>query len=176
MQWVFYAIAFAGVLLIQHVDARVSLFYLLVGIVSAFCSGMAYNLVRSMRGREYPLTIVFHFQLVGLIAGAVSLIFNWETPQGMDWLYLFLIGASSQLGQIFLTDALQKEKVAGVAIVNYTGLVYAVIVGWAVFGEFQGLMSIAGMLLVVVGVLLSILYARRRDRIEMIAALESTAA
>ena len=93
---------------------------------------------------------------------------------GLDWLWLLGVGIASQLGQIFLTDALQREKVAGVAIVNYTGLVYAVTIGWIVFGEAQGPLAIAGMLLVVLGVLLSVVWSRRQAR--RIEELEATAA
>ncbi len=164
LQWAFYAMAFAGVLFIHQFDTRVSLFYLILGVVSAFCSGVAYNLVRSLRGREHPLTVVFHFQIVGMIAGLFVTTFDWKTPQGMDWLYLFLVGLFSQLGQIFLTNALQKERAASVAIVNYTGLIYAVLFGWFMFGEPQSAASIAGMGLVVVGVVLSVIYNNRRPR------------
>lgn len=170
MQWAFYAIAFSGILLIERVDDRISPFYLALGIISAFCSGVAYNLVRSMRGKEHPLTVVLHFQLVGAVAGAISLLFAWEMPHGRDWLYLFLIGVFSQFGQMFLTNALQRERIAGVAIVNYTGLVYALSVGWLLFGESQGIMALAGMALVVLGVLLSVLYSRRQQQIEQIEA------
>ena len=170
VQWIFYTVAFAGVLLIEQVDDRISPFYLALGIISAFCSGMAYNLVRSLRGKEHPLTVVLHFQLVGAVVGFISLFFDWKTPQGWDWLYLFLIGVFSQLGQIFLTNALQRERIAGVAIINYTGLVYALSIGWIVFGETQGWMALGGMLLVVAGVLMSVLYGRRRQQIEQIEA------
>src|SRR5215203_1318816 len=135
LQWLFYTLAFCGVLLIERIDTRISLFYLVIGIISAFCSGVAYNLVRSLRGREHPLTVVLHFQLVGVVTGFVSLFFQWRTPTGWDWLYLFMIGVFSQLGQIFLTSALQKERVAGVAIINYSGLIYALLIGSLVFGE-----------------------------------------
>lgn len=172
-QWLFYAIAFAGVLLIEQFDTRISPFYLTLGLISAFCSGVAYNLVRSLRGKEHPLTVVLHFQLVGAVVGFISLFFYWETPVGWDWLFLFLIGAFSQLGQIFLTNALQSEPIAGVAIINYTGLVYAISVGWIVFGETQSLISLAGMSLVVIGVVLSVLYGRRRKRLDE---LDATAA
>jgi Predicted permeases len=161
VQWLFYAVAFSGVIFIERFDSRISPFYLAIGIISAFCSGMAYNLVRSLRGREHPLTVVLHFQLVGAIAGFVGILFDWQTPTGWDWLYLFLIAVFSQLGQVFLTNALQKERVAGVAIVNYTGLIYALLVGVFVFGEEQTAASMAGMLLVVFGVLLSVLYSKR---------------
>ncbi|HVF47253.1 MAG TPA: DMT family transporter [Pyrinomonadaceae bacterium] len=172
-QWVFYAIAFAGVLVIERFDGRISPFYLAIGVFSAFCSGMAYNMVRSLRGREHPLTVVLHFQLVGFLVGFVSLFFAWTTPHGLDWLYLFLVGAFSQLGQIFLTNALQRERVAGVAIINYTGLIYALSIGWIIFGEAHGIMALAGMLLVVIGVLLSVLYGRRHREIEKIEATAS---
>ncbi|CAN5301050.1 pseudopaline transport inner membrane protein CntI [soil metagenome] len=162
MQWLFYAMAFAGVLFIERIDARVSPFYLMLGIISAFGSGMAYNLVRSLKEREHPLTVVLHFQLVGLIAGFLFSIFNWQTPVGWDWLYLFLIGATSQLGQIFLTNALQKEKAASVSIIIYSGLIYGISIGWIVFGEPQTIFSLFGMCLVVLGVVMSILYSKRQ--------------
>ncbi len=171
-QWVFYSMAFVGVLFIGRFDLRVSFFFLALGIFSAFCSGVAYNLVRTLREREHPLTVVMHFQLVGLIVGFLFTIFDWQTPRGWDWLYLFLIGALSQLGQIFLTNALQKEKAASVAIVNYTGLIYGLLIGWFVFGETQTYESLLGMILVVSGVILSVNYSKRRRDIESI---ESTA-
>lgn len=164
IQWSFYALAFGGVLLIEQFDPRISLFYLSIGILSAFCSGVAYNLVRRMREQEHPLTVVLHFQLVGVIAGGVSLFFNWTTPNGLDWLWLFLIGVLSQLGQIFLTNALQRERAAGVAIINYSGLVYAIFFSVFVFGESIFLITLLGMLLVVSGVLLSLIYSKRENR------------
>ena len=170
MQWFFYAIAFGGVLMIERFDTRVSLGYALIGITAAFCSGMAYNLVRSMRGSENPLTIVLHFQVVGAVVGTIGIIFDWQTPQGWDWLYLILIGVFSQLGQIFLTNALQREPVAGVAIVIYTGLIYGLLVGSFVFGEEQTAVTMSGMLLVVFGVLLSVFYSRRMQDLEKIEA------
>lgn len=166
LQWLFYAIAFAGVLLIEQFDARVSPFYLAIGIISAFGSGMAYNLVRSLKEKEHPLTIVFHFQFMGMLVGLFFTIFNWKMPTVRDWFYLLLIGILSQLGQIFLTSALQREKAASVAIIAYTGLIYGISIGWVVFGESQDTGSLLGMLLVVCGVILSIVYDKRRTQIE----------
>lgn len=174
IQWLFYLMAFGGVLMIERFDPRISPFYLAIGIASAFCSGIAYNLVRRMRDREHPLTIVLHFQLVGVAAGFVSLFFEWRMPGGWDWFWLFMIGVFSQLGQVFLTNALQRERASGVAIINYTGLIYAIFFGVFVFGEELFLTTMLGMLLVVVGVLLSIFYSRRQNR--MLAELDVTQA
>jgi drug/metabolite transporter (DMT)-like permease len=173
LQWLFYAIAFSGVLFIERFDVRISFFFVLIGVISAFCSGVAYNLVRSLREREHPLTVVLRFQLIGMIAGFIFTIFNWQTPRGWDWFYLFMVGLLSQLGQIFLTNALQKEKAASVAIVNYSGLIYGLLFGWFLFGERQTVESVIGMCLVVCGVVLSIFYGRRQQR--EVEKIESTA-
>jgi drug/metabolite transporter (DMT)-like permease len=118
LQWVFYAMAFSGVLFIERFDTRISL----------------------------------------------------KTPIGWDWFFLFLVGVFSQLGQIYLTSALQKEKAASVAIINYTGLVYALSIGFIVFGESQSVETMMGMSLVVLGVILSVFYGRRRREVENIEA------
>ncbi|MBA3632248.1 MAG: EamA family transporter, partial [Acidobacteria bacterium] len=120
------------------------------------------------RDTEHPLIVVLHFQIVGVVVGFLFTIFNWETPIGWDWFYLLLIGIFSQLGQVFLTTAFQKERAASVAIVNYTGLIYALLLGWFVFGEVQTLQSLLGMFLVVGGVILSVIYSKRQKDLENI--------
>lgn len=166
IQWICYSLAFAGALFIGQVDVRVSFFYVFLGIVSAFASGAAYNLVRKLKDEEHPLTIILHFQIVGVLTGFISLFFMWRTPVGWDWFYLLLIGIFSQLGQIFLTNALSREKAASVAIILYSGLIYGISIGWIFFGEPQTVLSLFGMLLVVVGVIASIIYAKRRKVLE----------
>ena len=172
MQWLFYAIAFSGVLLIERFDASCFAFYLALGIFRRFVPAWRTISYAASADKEHPLTVVLHFQFVAVL-GLISLFFEWGTPSGWDWLYLFLIGVFSQLGQIFLTNALQKERVAGVAIVNYTGLIYALLIGSFVFLEPQTAESMSGMLLVVFGVMLSVIYSRRMRDLETI---EATAA
>ncbi len=166
LQWFFYAIAFSGVLLIKNFDPRVSLLFLILGIISAFGSGIAYNIVRRLRDSEHPLVIILYFQLVGLLVSFPALFFFWKTPVGLEWLYLLLVGVFSQLGQVFLTNAFSREKAASVAIVVYTGLVYAITIGWIFYGEEQTLYTFLGMSLVVAGVIASIIYGKRQKALE----------
>jgi drug/metabolite transporter (DMT)-like permease len=165
LQWLFYALAFIGVLVIKGFDPNFPVFYFITGIASAFFSGLAYNLVRSLKVSEHPLVIVLHFQIVGVIAGAVFSIFNWVTPQGIDWLYLLLTGILTQIGQVNLTRALQAEKIANVSILNYAGIIYALLFGWFIFGETYTPQTIIGIGLVVAGVIMSVLYNQRRAQI-----------
>lgn len=162
LQWLFYLISFAGVFVIKGFDANFPTIYFVTGLSAAFFSGVAYNLVRSLKESEHPLVIVFQFQVVGIIAGFIYILFDWKMPQGNDWLYLAGTGLLTQIGQVYLTKALQAEAVGQVSIINYTGVIYAIFFGWLIFGEILTLQTFIGIALVIGGVMLSIFYNKRQ--------------
>lgn len=160
-QWLFYAMAFAGVLVIKGFDSSVPLLYLTTGVISAVGSGVAYNLVRRLKEREHPIVVVLHFQLVGVVAGFAFTLFNWVTPaNAWEWFCLLMCGLLTQLGQTWLTKSLQAERIAHVSILNYTGLIYALAFGIFIFGEHYPMQTILGIALVVLGVVLSVMYGK----------------
>jgi drug/metabolite transporter (DMT)-like permease len=161
IQWFFYALAFAGVIVIKGFDTSVPTLFLITGILSAICSGVAYNLVRRLKEREHPLVVVLHFQLVGVVAGFGLTLFNWVTPvTGWEWFCLLMCGLLTQFGQTCLTKSLQAERVAHVSILNYTGLAYALAFGIFIFGEVYTWQAILGIALAVAGVVLSVIYGK----------------
>lgn len=163
VQFLFFIISFVGVLFIKGFDSNVSTFYMMVGICSALGSALAYNMIRNLKGKEHPLVVVLHFQLLAAIVGLTFSIFDWQTPIGRDWLYLFLIGATTQLAQMAMTRSLQNDTVANVTILQYTGIIYALLFGYFLFDESHGMFTIAGMLMIVAGVVLNILFGRKFD-------------
>jgi drug/metabolite transporter (DMT)-like permease len=137
--------------------------FVVTGVVSAACAAVAYNLVRRLKEQEHPLVVVLHFQLVGVVAGFVFTLWQWVRPAGAwEWFCLLMCGLLTQVGQTCLTKALQAERVATVLILNYTGLIYALAFGVFIFGEVYPAQTIFGIGLVVLGVLLSVLYAKRK--------------
>ena len=166
-QWLFYLVAFSGVVLIERVDTKVSLLFVGLGVIAALFSGVAYNLVRRLRNTEHPMTVVLHFQFFGTLAGIIFLfVYGWSYPGLVEWVFLIVIGIASQLGQVYLTKALQREAASSVVIASYTGLIYAIVFGWIFFDEAHTYVTFAGMALVVLGVVSSVLYSnnkRRRD-------------
>ena len=164
-QWFFFAVSFFGVLLLKGFDTRVSALLLVIGIISALASGFAYNMVRSLKGKEHTMVVVLHFQIVGTLVGFVFAIFNWKTPTPVEWLYLIMIGVMTQLGQVNLTKALHREKIADVSILNYLGVIYALLFGYFLFGETHNLLSLSGILFVMGGVLLNFIYQRKTSKV-----------
>jgi drug/metabolite transporter (DMT)-like permease len=164
-QYVFFAISFAGVLMINGFNTNINTGYVLLGLFSAVTSGIAYNLVRSLKAKEHPIVVVLHFQLVGTIIGLIGCFFEWRMPQGMDWFYLLLIGLLTQLGQVNLTKSLQAERIAITSSLNYLGIIYALIFGVLFFGESYTWYIITGIILVASGVLLNIIFGKKQQDI-----------
>jgi len=61
-----------------------------------------------------------------------------------------------------LTKSLQAERIAHVSILNYTGMIYALIFGVFIFGEHYPAQTILGIVLVVLGVVLSVIFGQRK--------------
>lgn len=165
LQWIFFAVSFAGVLLIKGFDSRISVTLLLIGIVSALASGFAYNMVRSLKEKEHTMVIVLHFQLMGVGVGFLFTLFDFKMPQGMEWFYLVMIGIMTQLGQVNLSKALQADRIANVTILNYLGIIYALVFGFLFFEERYEWLSMAGIALVITGVLMNFFYQRAQKKI-----------
>lgn len=163
-QWVFFAVSFAGVLVVEGVDVRVSPLYLALGVGSAVFAGLAYNMIRRLNTREHPLVIVFYFPLVTLPAVGLYSAFNWVQPQGWDWAYLLLVGVLTQLAQYYMTMSYQSEEISKVAHLNYIGIIYALVFGYIFFDEAFDVWSYVGMGLVLLGVILNVQYKNYSTR------------
>ena len=162
LQWIFFLISFAGILVVQGFDFRIELIHVVVGITASFFMGLAYNSIRKMKTSEHPLVIIFYFPLITLpIAGTYS-IFNWVQPQGWDWLFLLLVGLFTQFAQFFMTKSLQTSELSKVSIISYLGIVFALMFGFA-FGEKFNLMTYIGMLLVIAGVVLNVYFKEKHQ-------------
>lgn len=158
IKWLFYIIAFVGVFLVKGFDARVDTPMLVVGIGSAIFSGLAYNMIGKLKGQDDPRVIVMYFPLVTIPLIIVPTIMFWETPTAIEWVYLIGMGVTTQLAQLYMTWAFQAEDISKVAIFQYLGMVYALLLGYFLFDESFSVLSFTGMMLLVGGVVLSVLY------------------
>lgn len=160
-QWFFFAISFGGMLVINGFDGRISTIHLLMGIVAAVGSGLAYTIIRKLNYSEHPLVIVLYFPLVTLPIVGMYSVFHWVMPQGWDWAVLLGIGVLTQFAQYFMTKAYQAEEVSKVASLNYLSIIYALSFGFIFFDETFNVMTYVGMVLVVMGVLFNVWYKQR---------------
>ena len=168
-QWVLFGLSFGGVLLVQQggpvaaAGGASGLLFLGIGVLGALVSGLSYNAIRNLRGREHPLVIVFYFPLISLPISAVACLFHWVAPHGIDWFWLLACGIFTQGAQLTMTRAYQMERLSRVAPLNYLGMFYALGLGYLFFNERFGLLAYGGMALVLLGVGLNAWYTSRVD-------------
>ncbi len=163
VQWFFIALSLLGVLILKGFDPRIPLLYFFLGMGSAMFSALAYMLVRRLKGREHPVVVVLHFQLVGTLAGAAGTAFHFQMPQGWEWAMLLCIGLLTQLGQLQLTKALQTEQLGIASSVNFLGVLYAALFGVLFFQEHLTAGNIFGMVLVAAGVVANVVTGKRAE-------------
>lgn len=161
-QWLFFAISFAGIVMIKGFDTRISIEMALLGIGAAFFSGVAYNMIRKLKTSEHPLVIIFYFPLVTLPIVGVYSMFNWVMPHGIEWLLLLGVGVLTQFAQYFMTRSYQSEELAKVANINFIGILYALGFGYAFFHESFNLLTYLGMTAVMVGVVLNVTFKNKK--------------
>lgn len=156
IQFLYFALAFSGVLIIQGVDPRVDPLSAVMGIVSGLSAGLAYNMIRKLKTSEHPLVIVFYFPLVTLPIASIIMYFDWVMPEGWDWAMLLWIGFCTQTAQYFMTVAYQTGNLSRVSSISYMSVLYALIFGFFLFGETFPWASYVGMALVILGILLNL--------------------
>lgn len=158
LQWLFFGLAFSGVLMIKGFDGTVNTIGLTLILISAFFLGLVFVTISKIGKRDHPLVIINYFMLTGLIVGGLACMFDWKTPVGIEWGLLIAIGLVSFAGQVFMTKAFQIASTSQVAPIKYLEVVFTVIMGATLFMEVYSFWALAGMFLVIAGLILNIWY------------------
>ncbi len=124
-----------------------------IALLGATFAACAYVTVRSLRGSDDPLVIVFYFPLVAAPATLPWAIPEWIWPTPMEWLVLLGVGAVTQIGQLQMTKALHLESTARAPPISYAQVLFAFGWGLALFHEVPTLFSVAGALAIAGGVI-----------------------
>lgn len=142
-------LAFAGAALVLKPQLDYEAVPAIGGLVSAMCSGGAYTVVRSLRGKLPPYTIVFWFSLVSVVAAAVPTALGCACPTPTQWLALLGAGVFATTGQFSLTYAYHQAPASRLSIYNYAHVVFAGVLALTLWGEFPDALSLAGIALII---------------------------
>ena len=132
----------------------------LVALLSAFCTALAMIQIRALTSSESTMAITFYFSLSGTIFGLLSLPFGWAVPEVLDMAKLVTIGIIGGVAQIFLTESYRHAPTSVIAPFDYTSLLWAVGLGYLVFGDVPEQIVLAGAAVIIA----SGLYVIYRER------------
>ncbi|MCQ4158490.1 DMT family transporter [Roseomonas sp. GC11] len=126
-------------------------------------SGMTTMLVRQLSDTEASATIVLWQSLLMSSLSFIALPFLWVTPTLGEWPLLLAIGLIGGFAQVLLTEAYASAQVSSLGPYSYTALIWAMMIGWLVWGDVPTLAMLAGAALIV-GAGLYVLHHEMRKR------------
>ena len=117
---------------------------LVFALTGAFANAGTVIQTRRLAESETTSSIVFYFSLFCAIAGLVTWPFGWIAPSGFEFLVLAAIGFLGGMGHILLTESYRYAAASVVAPFDYTSMIWALILGYAMFGETPTVTIIVG--------------------------------
>ena len=144
-RWSAVVIGFIGVIvmLVPHFDvghaAAIGTTTAAVGsalaLASAVCNAGTVIQTRRLTQSETTSSIVFYFSLVCATAGALTLPFAWHSPSGGELAMLVALGVLGGLAHILLTESYRFAAASVVAPFDYSSMLWALLLGYWLFGE-----------------------------------------
>ncbi|KAA3633957.1 MAG: DMT family transporter [Proteobacteria bacterium] len=148
-RWAAVVCGFIGTVLILDPGGGVFKAEALIALFAALLFAL-YNLVTRRTGRHDRFeTSLLYFGLVGLAVSALVAPFFWRSLNGEELAWLGTLTATSITGHLLLIKALQLAPAVVLQPFNYFLLVWAIAVGYVVFGEVLSAMDLVGASIVV---------------------------
>lgn len=149
MRWARWVAAFAGfcgVLLVMapRVTGQGGGYMLvMLGATTVFAG--SYLLTKALTRHERPEVIVaWQNFTVACLSLPLVLLGPWTWPAASQWALLLLCGALGSSGQYCITRALKVTDISATQPVKFLDLLWASLLGWALFGDLPTVWTLAG--------------------------------
>lgn len=158
LQWLFFLIAFSGVLVLKGFDGQLNTKGLLLVMAASVFSGLVYIIINKIGKKDHPVVVVNYFMFIATVAGGMLSIQNWVWPIGVEWVLLLSLGIFGYFGQLYMTKAFQTAVINQVAPLKYIEVFFTLLVGVFWFNEVYTIWSLLGITLIIGGLCLNVLY------------------
>ena len=122
-------------------------------LAAAFCSSMRDIWARRLTGSESATSMMFWSALATIALGGITAPFAWSTPTSLDWMLMAMSGTFIGVGHYFMIEAYRVAEAAVVAPFKYSGIIWAVMFGYFIWGDIPDAFIITGGALVIASVL-----------------------
>lgn len=156
-------VGFAGVLIIVRPGFDGLSWPALLVIGSAICIALFNLATRRMRSVDPSRVTMLYTALVGTLAASLWAPFEWVAPTGGQWGLMVAIGLLGGTGHGLLIVAHQDAPASTVAPFMYIQILWALGLGWMVFGDWPDAATFIGAAVIIVGGLAVLTGEARRN-------------
>ncbi len=148
-RWLAVSIGFAGTLIIIQPGADVFNPAALLALLCVLLFSLYNILTRKVSRKDSFETSMVYFGVVGLLGSSVAVVGRWQTPDIKTIVLLVGICITSVAGHMLLIKALEVTSAVILQPFNYFILVWAIVLGYLIFGEVLALHEVVGAVIVV---------------------------
>ncbi|WP_448206850.1 DMT family transporter [Azospirillum sp. sgz302134] len=134
-RWAAVLVGFGGVVVMARPEADAPLLPILVGVAAAFFYALAMIAVRGLSRTETNTSIVVYLLMTTTVVSGVAAVPVWVGPGLFDVWLMLLVGVLGGAAQVLITQAFRLGRAAVVAPFEYTGMIWATLFGFLVFGD-----------------------------------------
>lgn len=165
-RWLASLAGFGGVLLIARPGGVLAPAGIALVLAAAGCYAFYQIQTRQLSPTENTVTMVFYTALVGTVAMSLAAPFYWggPLPDAREALMIASLGIYGGTGHYLLIKAFRHAPASTLSPFLYVQLVWAALLGWAVFGHWPDGATLAGMAIIAVASLALALLPRAGTR------------
>jgi drug/metabolite transporter (DMT)-like permease len=162
--WLAVLAGFIGVMVVTDpFDLQISLPALLV-LAAAVLWAYGVILMRKVARHESSLLQIFYVSLIFTVVTGAASAFSWRAPSGEELMLLISISLFGGLAQFSLFESARHAAASVLATVEYSSLIWAFILGYAIWGDVPRLPTFAGAGLILLAGVLLVIIERPRGR------------
>ena len=149
-------LGFTGVYVIVNPGQGMMNIGALCVLIAAVCFSSGNIFTKRLVQTDNPLTILFFMSAIQLPMGLALSYTSLTMPEGVQWLWLFVVGLSSMTSHFCMARAMQKTDISVVVTLDFLRLPLITLIGVFVYAEvFQPIM-VMGSLMVLGANLISV--------------------
>lgn len=143
-RWAGVAVGFAGALIIVRPGSDAMQAAAFLPLAAATTYGLYQIATRMLSRSDAPLTTLFYTPAIGAAVMSLVVPFFWTAPDIEGWALMVLVGLIGGVSHFTLIKAFTAAPAATVSPFGYTSLVWAVLFGLVIFGDFPDVWTIVG--------------------------------
>jgi S-adenosylmethionine uptake transporter len=164
IRWTAAIVGLVGVVIAANPTRLPELAPAAMAIFAAFCWAWSVILVRLVSRTESTISQMMATSLVFAVACAAMMPWFWKTPDLAGWALLALLSVVGMVGQYLVYEGFRYAPASSIAPIEYSGLIWAVVFGFTIWGEVPTSNVYVGALLIVGSSIGLILWERRAAR------------
>ncbi len=143
-RWSAVVVGFVGVVMMLRPDTGVFASASSVALFATALYALGQIFVRDLTKTETTTCIVFYVTLTTTTVSGAAMPFVWVMPGATDAVLLAAVGILGGMAQLAFTRAFRLAPAAVISPFDYTGLLYASVIGYAVWGDVPTVTSLIG--------------------------------